>query len=231
MKMVETRRVRAEVVVSLPPRFEAAHSGTREPGWYPGLCREHANQILECVAPRGRVLINPTKGAGNATGVGALRGARCAQEAGDRVRADARPGRRARGADGRGLDDGRRAAGAARLAEAARCDARGDGGHRRLLEAGLLRARGRLRAVAGQRPARQKRPRPQDRHERQLGRARLLSMASPRRSRRLTAAILIEPSSTARHSGPHSAAEWMTGKLPSSSRPSRYPGGPTTRGP
>jgi hypothetical protein len=30
----------------------------------------------------------------------------------------------------------------------------------------------------------------------------------------LTAATLIEPSSTARHSGPPSAAEWMTGTLP-----------------
>ena len=67
--------------------------------------------------------------------------------------------------------------------------------------------------------------------ERQLGRARVLSMASPRQSRRLTAATLIEPSSTARHSGPPSAAEWMTGTPPLAPRPSPYPGRPTIRGP
>ena len=67
MKMGETRSVRAEVVV-LFGRFEAAHSGTREPGWYPGLCCEHANQILNVLAPRGRVRVLDRKGAGDETG-------------------------------------------------------------------------------------------------------------------------------------------------------------------
>src|ERR671922_1587894 len=56
-------------------------------------------------------------------------------------------------------------------------------------------------------------------------------MASTRRSRQLTAATLIEPSSPARHSGPPSAAEWMTGTPPLAPRPSPYPGRPTIRGP
>jgi len=42
---------------------------------------------------------------------------------------------------------------------------------------------------------------------------------------------LDEPTSTARHSGPPSAAESMTGPLPPAFRPSPYPGRPTTRGP
>ena len=40
---------------------EAAHGGTREPGWYPGLCREHANQILNVWAPHGHVLTDLTR--------------------------------------------------------------------------------------------------------------------------------------------------------------------------
>ena len=54
-------------------------------------------------------------------------------------------------------------AGAARLAGRARRDAGRDGGDRRVLEAGLGSARGRLRVDAGQRPPRQAGPGPQDR--------------------------------------------------------------------
>src|SRR5512144_608157 len=92
-------------------------------------------------------------------------GAGCPQGAGDRLRAGAR--RRPRAALGgpRVLDDGRRAVGAARLAEGSWGDAGGDGGHERVLEAGVGRARGRLRAAAGQRPARQEPSRSQDRRQ------------------------------------------------------------------
>src|SRR3954466_9541609 len=50
------------------------------------------------------------------------------------------------------------------MAVAAWCDRCRDGGHGRLLQARLLRPGSRLRRVAGQRPARQECPRPQDRH-------------------------------------------------------------------
>jgi transposase len=68
--------------------------------------------------------------------------------------------------------------------------------------------------------------------ERPLERARVLSMAStPTRTDGMTAAHLIEPSSPARHSGPPSATEWMTGTFPPTTRPSPTAGRPTTRGP
>jgi hypothetical protein len=51
-------------------------------------------------------------------------------------------------------------------------------------------------------------------------------LASPHRTRRLTAAPLIEPSSTARHSGPPSAVEWMTGTPPASVPAVALPGTP-----
>jgi hypothetical protein len=63
-------------------------------------------------------------------------------------------------------DDDPGPVGALGLAFGARRDACRDGGHRRLLEARLLRARGRLRHVVGQRSARQERPRSQDGHQR-----------------------------------------------------------------
>ena len=72
-------------------------------------------------------------------------------------------GARARGARGGVPDDRAGSAGAARLAGGARCQAGRDGGHRRVLEAGVGGARGRLRADARQRPAREAGPRPQDR--------------------------------------------------------------------
>src|SRR5215216_95831 len=89
-------------------------------------------------------------------------GAGCAQGAGDRVRA--RAGARARAHPGGGAvsDHGAGALDAARLASGPPGDAGGDGGHRRLLEAGLGGARGRLRAAAGQRPSCQAGPRSQD---------------------------------------------------------------------
>ena len=61
-------------------------------------------------------------------------------------------------------DDGRGAVDVARLAGRARRHAGHDGGHRRVLEAGLGDPRGRVRAAAGQRPACQAGPGPQDRH-------------------------------------------------------------------
>ena len=63
-------------------------------------------------------------------------------------------------------DDRARAAGVGGLAQSARGDACRDGGHRRLLEARLAFARGRLRADARQRPSCQTGPRPQDRRVR-----------------------------------------------------------------
>jgi hypothetical protein len=53
---------------------EAACSETREPGWYPVLCREHAKQTLNDLAPRGRPL-SDRRGDGDEAAVGALRGA------------------------------------------------------------------------------------------------------------------------------------------------------------
>src|SRR5712692_4721944 len=89
----------------------------------------------------------------------ALGGAGRAQGAGDHVRACAGAGARARPGGSAVSDDGARAVDATRLAQGSSGQAGGDGGDRRLLEAGLGGARGRLRAVAGQRPARQAGPR------------------------------------------------------------------------
>src|SRR6266567_5180678 len=94
---------------------------------------------------------------------GAPGGAGCPQGAGHRVRAAARRRSRAALGGARVQDHGWRAAGVARLAEGARRDAGGDGGHQRVLEAGLGGARGRLRAAVGQRSARQEPSRSQDR--------------------------------------------------------------------
>ena len=58
------------------------------------------------------------------------------------------------------------AAGPGRLARELRRRARRDGGHRRVLEAGVARARRPFRAGAGQRRARQERARAQDRRQR-----------------------------------------------------------------
>ncbi len=55
---------------------------------------------------------------------------------------------------------------AGRLAGRARLHPRGDGGHGRVLEAGVARAEGRLRAGAGQRRAHPQRARSQDRRQR-----------------------------------------------------------------
>jgi Transposase len=91
----------------------------------------------------------------------ALLRARRAQGHRDCLRARPGPAWQPRRATGRVLDDDAGSAGAVGLAQRSGGHAGGDGGHRRLLEAGLLPARGRFRAVARQRGPHQARAWPQ----------------------------------------------------------------------
>src|ERR671914_126722 len=149
------------------------------------------------------------KGARDGCDRRAPRGAGCPQRERDGVRALARRRPQARRARGRVSDHRAGLAHAARLAGGARGRSGRDGGHRRVLEAGVGGAGGSLQVPAGQRAPRQTGPRPQDRRP---GRAVALPAAGSRAA---------QPQPGAAQAGAHAAQPHALSQEPDPRPPAR----------